>query len=84
MTISFWKFQTYTKMVGIILYASKDGTNDFIIIRANSQRVALYYENTLTNVKKKEKQIDNQNFVISEQWVLMTFIIEDTSEIRIY
>jgi hypothetical protein len=55
MTISFWKFQTYTKMVGIILYASKDGTNDFIIIRANSQRVALYYENTLTNVKKKEK-----------------------------
>jgi hypothetical protein len=67
-----------------VLFASLDNTKDFIIIRENYKRISFYYENTSTNVKRRDKTIDNKDFVITGEWVVMAFTISEFAEVKIF
>ncbi len=80
----FWQKMTYSIQTGIVLFASLDNTNDFIIIRENYKRISFYYENTINNFKKRDKTIDNKDFVITGEWVTMAFTISESAEVKIF
>jgi hypothetical protein len=53
------------------------------MINSNTLIYSFYFENKNSNVKVKEKIIENENFVIRD-WVLMVYTLDSNGEMKIF